>query len=78
MLYLGHVTDSSQNTHGLKSRLIRSLNIGVQTIIPSGDGRVDGATERLNELTNLPAIEHVAVYEDVHRRLHDALTDNSE
>jgi hypothetical protein len=26
----------------------------------------------------LPAIEHVAVYEDVHRRLHDALTDNSE
>ena len=50
----------------------------LKPIIPSGDGRVDGATERLNELTNLPAIEHVAVYEDVHRRLHDALTDNSE
>ena len=55
------------------------LSLGaLKPIIPSGDGRVDGATERLNELTNLPAIEHVAVYEDVHRRLHDALTDNSE
>jgi len=26
----------------------------------------------------LPALEHVAVFEDVHRRLHDALTDNPE
>jgi hypothetical protein len=55
------------------------LSIGaLKPIIPSGDARVDGATERLNELGNLPAIEHVAVFEDVHRRLHDALTDNSE
>lgn len=55
------------------------LSLGaLKPIIPTGDGRVDGATERLNELTNLPAIEHVTVYEDVHRRLHDALTDNSE
>jgi hypothetical protein len=55
------------------------LSLGaLKPIIPSGDARVDGATERLNELGNLPAIEHVAVFEDVHRRLHDALTDNSE
>lgn len=55
------------------------LSLGaLKPIIPTGDGRVDGATERLNELSNLPAIEHVTVYEDVHRRLHDALTDNSE
>lgn len=55
------------------------LSLGaLKPIIPTGDGRVDGATERLNELMNLPAIEHVTVYEDVHRRLHDALTDNSE
>jgi len=50
----------------------------LKPIIPSGDVRVDAATERLTELTDLPAIEHVAVFEDVHRRLHDALTDNSE
>jgi hypothetical protein len=50
----------------------------LKPIIPSGDARVDGATERLNELANLPAIEHVSVFEDVHRRLHDALTDNPE
>lgn len=55
------------------------LSLGaLKPIIPSGDGRVDGATERLSELNQLPAIEHVAVFEDVHRRLHDALTDNSE
>lgn len=55
------------------------LSLGaLKPIIPTGDGRVDGATERLNELSKLPAIEHVTVYEDVHRRLHDALTDNSE
>lgn len=55
------------------------LSLGaLKPIIPSGDGRVDGATDRLNELTLLPALEHVAVFEDVHRRLHDALTDNPE
>lgn len=55
------------------------LSLGAfKPIIPSGDARVDGATERLSELANLPAIEHVSVFEDVHRRLHDALTDNPE
>ena len=65
-------SDSSQNQQS-------ELSLGaLKQIIPSGDGRVDGATERLNELTLLPALEHVAVFEDVHRRLHDALTDNPE
>ncbi|MDA2977912.1 MAG: hypothetical protein O3B81_03970 [Actinomycetota bacterium] len=65
-------SDSSQNQQS-------ELSLGaLKPIIPSGDGRVDGATERLNELTLLPALEHVAVFEDVHRRLHDALTDNPE
>ena len=65
-------SDSSQNQQS-------ELSLGaLKPIIPSGDGRVDGATERLIELTLLPALEHVAVFEDVHRRLHDALTDNPE
>ena len=65
-------SDSSQNQQS-------ELSLGaLKPIIPSGDGRVDCATERLNELTLLPALEHVAVFEDVHRRLHDALTDNPE
>jgi hypothetical protein len=65
-------SDSSQNQQS-------ELSMGaLKPIIPSGDGRVDGATERLNELALLPALEHVAVFEDVHRRLHDALTDNPE
>ena len=65
-------SDSSQNQQS-------ELSLGaLKPIIPSGDGRVDGATERLNELTLLPALEHVAVFEDVHRRLHDALTYNPE
>ncbi|MBM3682505.1 MAG: hypothetical protein FJW84_03535 [Actinobacteria bacterium] len=65
-------SDSSRNQQS-------ELSLGaLKPIIPSGDGRVDGATERLNELTLLPALEHVAVFEDVHRRLHDALTDNPE
>ena len=65
-------SDSSQNQQS-------ELSLGaLKPIIHSGDGRVDGATERLNELALLPALEHVAVFEDVHRRLHDALTDNPE
>jgi hypothetical protein len=65
-------SDSSQNQQS-------ELSLGaLKPIIPSGDGRVDGATELLIELTLLPALEHVAVFEDVHRRLHDALTDNPE
>ena len=55
------------------------LSLGnLKPIIPTGETRVDGAMDRLNELSDLPAIEHVAVFEDVHRRLHDSLTEPSE
>lgn len=57
----------------------QELTLGnLKPIVPTGESRVDGAMERLNELGNLPAIEHVSVFEDVHRRLHESLTDNSE
>ena len=55
------------------------LTLGnLKPIVPTGETRVDGAIDRLNELSNLPAIEHVSVFEDVHRRLHESLTNNSE
>ena len=41
----------------------------------TGDPRVDAAVARLDGLDDAPTGEHVAVYEDVHRRLHDALAD---
>ncbi|HET7902821.1 MAG TPA: hypothetical protein VFL59_16670 [Candidatus Nanopelagicales bacterium] len=41
----------------------------------TGDARVDAATARLDEVPDLPTGDHVAVYEDVHRRLQDALSD---
>ena len=34
---------------------------------------VDGALERLEQLDDLPVGEHVAVYDEVHRLLQDAL-----
>jgi hypothetical protein len=41
----------------------------------TGDARVDAATARLEEIPDLPTSDHVAVYDDVHRRLQDALAD---
>jgi hypothetical protein len=41
----------------------------------TGEARVDAATALLGELAGLPTSDHVAVYEDVHRRLQDALAD---
>ncbi len=42
---------------------------------PTGDSAVDAALERLNELDDLDASEHVAVFESVHRQLHQRLSD---
>jgi hypothetical protein len=41
----------------------------------TGDERVDAAVERLREVSEMPASEHVGVYEDVHRRLQDSLAE---
>ncbi|MGN6244115.1 MAG: hypothetical protein ACTHQ3_10665 [Motilibacteraceae bacterium] len=46
---------------------------GRTEVIPTGEDRVDAALERLPELDRLPTAEHVAVYEEVHRSLQDAL-----
>ena len=41
----------------------------------TGEARVDDALGRLTDLTDLPVHEHVAVFEDVQRRLHETLAD---
>jgi hypothetical protein len=40
----------------------------------TGDDRVDAALARLGELEAAPTADHPAVFQDVHRRLQDALT----
>lgn len=42
---------------------------------PTGVPAVDVAVEKLKELDGLPTGEHVAVYDEVHRLLQDALAD---
>jgi hypothetical protein len=41
----------------------------------TGDPRVDEALEELAGTAGRPPAEHVAVYEEVHRRLQDTLAD---
>ncbi|NUS71801.1 MAG: hypothetical protein HOQ05_00180 [Corynebacteriales bacterium] len=37
-------------------------------------GQLDAAVAQLNQLDNTPVAEHVAMYEDIHGVLQDALT----
>ncbi len=43
--------------------------------LPTGDVRVDSAAEMVATLATLPLSEHQQVFEDVHRRLQQALAD---
>lgn len=49
-----------------------------RSVPTTGDARVDDALGRLGDLSGLPVAEHLPVYEDVQRRLHDALADLDE
>ncbi|MEQ7125711.1 hypothetical protein ABN034_14460 [Actinopolymorpha sp. B11F2] len=41
--------------------------------MPTGRDDVDAVLDRLSELDGLPPGEHVHIYEDAHRRLHETL-----
>jgi hypothetical protein len=41
----------------------------------TGDPRVDDAMARLVDVDESPVGEHLDIYQDVHRRLHEALAD---
>jgi hypothetical protein len=47
----------------------------METLPITGEARVDDALGRLADLQGLPVHEHVAVFEDVQRRLHETLAD---
>ncbi len=49
--------------------------VSMQTLPVTGEARVDDALGRLADLSGLPVHEHVAVFEDVQRRLHETLAD---
>jgi hypothetical protein len=40
----------------------------------TGDERVDAAMDRLGELAGAPTADHPEIFQDVHRRLQEALT----
>ena len=44
---------------------------------PTGDAEIDAALDELTRLEDLPQGERVAVYESVHRQLHQRLADLS-
>lgn len=44
----------------------------------TGVAAADAAADRLTELDEAPLDEHVAIYEDVHRRLQEGLADLDE
>lgn len=44
----------------------------------TGEAGVDEATALLGTLVDLPVADHVAVFEDAHRQLHEALADLDE
>jgi hypothetical protein len=47
-----------------------------ESVAPTtGEPRVDAALERLQDVGAAPVDEHVVIYDDVHRRLQDALAD---
>ena len=45
-------------------------------IEPTSDIRVDSALARMQDVRQLPTDEHVEVFDEVHRRLQDALADS--
>lgn len=53
------------------------LPLVAQPWTPTGDVRVDSAVELIGDLANIPVADHLAVFEDVHRRLQDTLADAS-
>ena len=49
--------------------------VSMTTLPITGEARVDDALGRLADLQGLPVHEHVDVFEDVQRRLHETLAD---
>ncbi|MFE3880102.1 hypothetical protein ACFXPX_37590 [Kitasatospora sp. NPDC059146] len=64
-------TESTESTEPARSAVAEGP-LGVE-LLPTGHPGVDAGLARLEALDGVPAEAHVAVYEDVHQRLADAL-----
>jgi hypothetical protein len=53
----------------------RQMSLIKPEIEASGDAKVDAAMERLRDTSELPVSEHLEVFDDVHRRLQDVLSE---
>jgi len=53
----------------------RQMSLIKPDIEASGDAKVDAAMERLRDTSELPVSEHLEVFDDVHRRLQDVLSE---
>ena len=71
--FIDVLTQSTQSNSDDSQNLEPTI---VMTALPvTGEPRVDDAIARLSDLSFMPVDEHVAVFEDVQRRLHDTLAD---
>ena len=61
----------------VEAQPVAKSHVTMSTLPVTGEPRVDDALSRLQDITALPVSEHVPVYDDVRRRLHDTLSDLS-
>jgi hypothetical protein len=79
---IDNVDESSDSLLGQESGLFaeevatpQAPSVSMETLPITGEARVDNALGRLADLQGLPVHEHVDVFEDVQRRLHETLAD---
>ena len=72
--YLDALSDGTLDS---PARTTAGGRVSMSTLPVTGEPRVDDALARLQDIESLPVHEHVPVYDDVRRRLHDTLSDLS-
>lgn len=72
---LGDTSGLFADTNSEITNVIAPPIVSMQTLPITGEARVDDALGRLADLQGLPVHEHVEVFEDVQRRLHETLAD---
>ncbi len=68
-------SDYESNDYEEESSAQQAPVVSMATLPITGEARVDDALGRLADLQGLPVHEHVEVFEDVQRRLHETLAD---
>ena len=68
-------SDFESNDFEEESSAPQAPVVSMATLPVTGEARVDDALGRLADLQGLPVHEHVEVFEDVQRRLHETLAD---